>query len=58
MPLVAGPPQRSFLTVRKPAAVDPLYDIDPHIVQSWERESGPLGPKEDCTSMEMETNIM
>jgi hypothetical protein len=38
MPLVAGryvPPQR--------VTVDPLYDIDPRVIASWERTSGPLG---------------
>jgi hypothetical protein len=29
--------------VRKPAAVDPLFDIDPRVIETWERESGPLG---------------
>jgi hypothetical protein len=43
MPLVAGryvAPQRN---IPNENISNPLYDIDPRIVQTWERESGPLG---------------
>src|SRR6516164_841542 len=43
MPLVAGryvPPQHH---VPNENMVDPLYDIDPRVIETWERESGPLG---------------
>jgi hypothetical protein len=39
MPLVAG----RYVPPHQYVAVDPLYDIDPRVIETWERESGPLG---------------
>ena len=34
---------RRYVSPYQHIAVDPIYDIDPRIIQTWERESGPLG---------------
>jgi hypothetical protein len=34
---------RRYVPPHQHLAVDPIYDIDPRVIETWERESGPLG---------------
>jgi hypothetical protein len=47
---------RRYVSPYQHVAVDPLYDIDPRIVQTWERESGPLGSNPGGLHMDAEGN--